>query len=184
MQLEFNHNHARTAWQEDLAAREGLVKFDRDTPLEQFLFRAGCFGIVAALVMLQAGTMGGRRAKPQPAVLPYVPLAVLVSLLCFAARYFTDNYCLVDPKQHLVHYHFKFLWFRTVGLLLKREDILAVATRGRARSNRTSTWWEYQVLDKQGTLEGVFGPWLTPAVDLLTSQPARSSPSGWPGCKG
>jgi hypothetical protein len=26
------------------------------------------------------------------------------------------------------------------------EDILAVATRGRARSSRSSTWWEYQVV--------------------------------------
>jgi hypothetical protein len=34
VQPKFNHSRAQTAWQEDLAARDGLVKFDRDTPLD------------------------------------------------------------------------------------------------------------------------------------------------------
>jgi hypothetical protein len=103
-------------------------------------------GILAAIMMLMIGTIGGRRSPPRPAVLPYIPLVVLVAGLFFVMRRFTDNYYLVDPRKHLVYYHFKFLWFRTVRLLLQREDIVAVTTRGRRRSSRTSTWWEYQVV--------------------------------------
>lgn len=146
MSHNFNPYSGRTAELDDLTAREDLVKFNRDTPLEQFLLGTGCLGVLAALVMLQMGTIGGRHSRPNPAMLPYVPWAVVVALLFFAARYFTDNYYLVDPEQHLVYYHFKFLWLRTIRLLLRREDILAVATRGRARSSRSSTWWEYQVV--------------------------------------
>ena len=142
----FNPYSGPTGELDGLTDREDLVKFDRDTLLEQFLFGAGVLGILAALVMFQIGTIGGRHSKPQPAVLPYIPLAILAAAVFFAARCFTDNYYLVDPKQHLVYYHFKFLWFRSVRLLLRREDILAVATRGRARSSRSSTWWEYQVV--------------------------------------
>lgn len=142
----FNPYNGPTGELDDLTAREDLVKFDRDTPLEQFLFGAGWLGILAALVMLWIGTIGGRHSKPQPAVLPYIPLPILVAVVFFAARYFTGNYYLVDPKQHLVYYHFKFLWFRRVHLLLRREDILAVSTRGRRQSSRRSTWWEYQVV--------------------------------------
>jgi len=130
----------------DLAAAKDLVKFDRETALEGFLCGGGALGILAALQMLLIGTIGSRRSASHPAVLPYVLVAVLVSVLFFVARYFTDNYYLVDPKQHLVYYHFKFLWFRRVHLLLRREDILAVSTRGRRQSSRSETWWEYQVV--------------------------------------
>lgn len=146
MSHNFNPYSGRTAELDNLTAREDLVKFNRDTPLEQFLLGTGCIGVLAALVMLLMGTIGGRHSRPNPAVLPYVPLAILAAVMFFALRYFTDNYYLVDPKQHLVYYHFKFLWFRRVHLLLRREDILAVSTRGRRQSSRRSTWWEYRVV--------------------------------------
>jgi hypothetical protein len=123
-----------------------MVKFDRETALERFLLGGGVLAVMTALELLMVGTLGRRRSPPNPAVLPYIPVAALLALLLFAARYFTDNYYLVDPERHLVYYHFKFLWFRTVRLLLQREDILAVATRGRPRSRRTSGWWDYQVV--------------------------------------
>jgi hypothetical protein len=174
MTLNSNPYGGPTGELDDLTAREGLVKFDRDTPLEQFLFGTGCLGILAAIVMLQIGTIGGRHSKPQPAVLPYIPLAVLIAAVFFAARYFTDNYYLVDPKQHLVYYHFKFLWFRTVRLLLRREDILAVATRGRARSSRSSTWWEYQVVLIGANGHGVpVRNWEREAIDECNAEAER-----------
>jgi hypothetical protein len=131
----------------DLAARRDLVKFDRETALEEFFFASGFFGLLAALGLFYIGKFGTRpNYHAHPALLAYIPVVVAFALLCFVAHHFTDNYYLVDPKQHLIYYHFKFLWFRSIRLLLTREDIVAVATRGRQKSNRSSTWWEYQVV--------------------------------------
>src|SRR6516225_7651956 len=94
----------------NLAARGDLVKFDRETALEEFLFAGGFLGLLAALGLFYIGKVGTRpHYHAHPAVLPYVPVAVVFALLCFVAHHFTDNYYLVDPKQHLVYYHFKFL---------------------------------------------------------------------------
>jgi hypothetical protein len=135
-------SRVQLGFEDDLAARSDLVKFDRETALEQFLFAGGFFGLLAALGLFYIGKIGTRPYyHGHPAVLPYVPVAVVFALLCFVAHHFTDNYYLVDPKQHLVYYHFKFLWFRSIQLLLTREDIVVVATRGRQKSNRSSTWW-------------------------------------------
>jgi hypothetical protein len=140
-------SRVQLGFEDDLAARSDLVKFDRETTLEQLLLAGGFFGVLTAFWLLCIGTIGTRRSfRAHPAVLPYVPVAVVFALLCFVAHHFTDNYYLVDPKQHLVYYHFKFLCFRSVRLLLTREDIVAVATRGRQRSSRSSTWWEYQLV--------------------------------------
>jgi hypothetical protein len=146
MPLNTNFSPSETINADELAARRGLVKFDLSTTLEQFLMVSGIITLVIGLMMLQIGTLGGRHSRPNPAVLPYLPIPVLASVMFFVARYFTDNYYLVDPQQHLVYYHFKFLWFRSVRLALRREDILAVTTRGRKCSSRSSSWWEYEVV--------------------------------------
>lgn len=131
---------------DDPIARKGLIKYDLQTSLEQFLFTGGILAAVAVVILLQIGVLGGRRSAPDHRALPYVPLAVVASVVFFVLRHFTDNHYLVDPHQHRVFYHSQFLWFRSVRLVLRREDILAVATRGQKHSSKRGTWWEYQVV--------------------------------------
>lgn len=126
----------------------GLVKIDRATALERTLTGLCILMVWVAINCFTRASFGGvtryshRYLPPDPTKLQYVPLALLASVVFFAARRLTDNYYLLDPKKHLVYYRFKFLWFHRHTLLFQHTDLVAVTTQGK----RYSGSWRYRVI--------------------------------------
>jgi hypothetical protein len=125
---------------------EGLVKLDTDTTLENFLMGGAVGALVFALGAGKVALLGHRRSPPTPELLPYALGALPLALVFFIAHRFTDNYYLLDRERHRIFYHFKFLWFRRLRVLLQRKDIVAVTVQGhKASERRGPTYWEYRV---------------------------------------
>ena len=131
----------------------GWIKLDRETALEAFLPVTGTILAALAVLFLWNGLFGytprhsSRFVPPDPRLVPPGLILLVASAVFFAARYFTDNYYLLDPERGRLFYHFKFLWFRWVRLLLERRDIAAATTEGRIQTAGPQRGkWGYRVL--------------------------------------
>jgi hypothetical protein len=108
--------------------------------------------LVVVGLLLCWGTLGnplddGGTDGPEPVLLRYVPFALALSGLLFLARRFTDNFYLLDPERQCLYYHFKFLGFRRIRLLLTRREVLGVTTEARKRSaDGGASWWEHRLV--------------------------------------
>lgn len=127
----------------EIASEAGLKQFDRCTALEETLKVCATISGGLAICMLVFAIVGGGYDHE---ILAYSILPSLLLVLFLVIYYHTDNYYLVDPKEHIVYYHFKFLWIHSLRLAYKRNDINSVGTRGSLARSRYSTRWNYQVV--------------------------------------
>lgn len=127
----------------DPSPSEDLVKLDPDTTLENFLMGGAIGALLFVLGIGKAALVGHRSSPPSPELLPLAVWALPFCLVFFIAFCFTDNYYLLDRERHQIFYHFKFLWFRRLRVLLRRKDVVAVAVQGRKQGK--GSYWEYRI---------------------------------------
>jgi hypothetical protein len=125
------------------------LKLQRETALEWALtwLTLVCFGAASLLwIVSEGGYWRGRYHDPKPHLRVYIPCAAGAGILFLFARFFTDNYYLLDPCRRRILYHFKFLSFRRIRPVLNAHQILAVAGSGKKRFGRSVTgYWEHRV---------------------------------------
>lgn len=126
---------------------QGFLKVDCDTTLERALVgSAAGAGLIVLLGVVIFFT------RDRPAFLTSVrfevaiPVLAATGILLLFLRGLTDNYFLIDPKQHAIYYHFHFLFIRRVRLLAERQDIVATTVETRYRRTKYRRWWEHRAV--------------------------------------
>lgn len=69
-----------------------------------------------------------------------ISLTLLIGLVGFR------NYCLLDPLEHRLYHHFRFLWWQTTKLVFRPGEILAVTTDGQPRTFKGGVLWYYRLV--------------------------------------
>ena len=137
------------------------LKVQRETALEWALtwLTLVCFGTASLLWLVsEGGYRRGRYRDPKPHLRVYIPWTAGAGVLFLFARFFTDNYYLLDPGGRRILYHFRFLSYRRIRPLLDANQILAVAASGRKRFWKSVTgYWEHRVeaIDLRGRRIGL-----------------------------
>jgi hypothetical protein len=173
-------NSSGLANENEPSPSEDLVKLDPDTTLENFLMGGAIGALLFVLGIGKAALVGHRSSPPSPELLPLAVWALPFCLVFLIAFCFTDNYYLLDRERHQIFYHFKFLWFRRLRVLLQRKDVVAVAVEGRKQGK--PSYWEYRI-----GVVGNTGRWVALAdwqnEPLEASNTAAAKLAGMLGCK-
>jgi hypothetical protein len=114
------------------------LKLQRETALEWTLVWLALGCLFAAFVLWEraegrAGRYGQYRRPKQPHLRVYIPYAMGAGIVFLVARFFTDNYYLLDPQGRRILYQFKFFLFRRVKPVAGAHEILTVTGSGRKR---------------------------------------------------
>lgn len=98
-----------------------------------------------------------------------ISLILLIGLIGFR------NYCLLDPLEHRIYHHFRFLWWQKTELIFRQGEILGVTTEGQRRTINGAVLWYYRLVaiganGRQQPLsnwrEGGLDKWNTKAAEL------------------
>lgn len=128
------------------------VKLDLTTRLESLWIMLAILSGLAAAVLLRIGLVGGEKSRATPELLPFVPVALVLTVAFAVLRYATDNHYVIDARRRVISYQFKCLTFQTVTTYLTFNAVHAVMVNAVARRSKYSVWYEYQILllDKRG----------------------------------
>lgn len=121
------------------------IKVDLDTPLEAAFSGLAMVSLGAAGIFLWIGLIGGKRSPPEPALLKYIPLALMAGAIFWALRKVTDNYYLIRTHSRKVYYHFEFLGSLNESVYLDFSEIAVMAVTGTIHRTKHSRWYEYQL---------------------------------------
>lgn len=145
------------------------VKLDLTTWLESAWIALAVGSGLGAVVLLKLGLLGGKRSAPNPDLLPFVPVAIALTLVFAFLRYFTDNHYILDGEKRAITYHFKCLGFQSVSTYLTFKEVHSVIVNCAVRTTKHSRWYEYQIflLDKRGKLHAVSDSKKEDALDGL-----------------
>jgi len=125
---------------------------DLDTPLESFFKGLTYLAGVVALFLFNEGVFGGKHSPPEPKMLKYIPLALMIGAISYFLKTRTNNYYIVNPRKRKIIYHFEFLDFGRESDYLDFADVHCVSVSGSLHRNKASSWYEYQlfVIDRSG----------------------------------
>lgn len=148
------------------------VKIDLDTPLESFWSVMTFFSVIACLVILWIGYIGGEDTPPEPEFLRFLPWALGASAFFLILRYFTNNFYLAVRHREAIFYHFEFAFIRSVREYLKFSDVDSVIVNGTAYNSDGSSWYQYQIqlIDRTGQAHYFSDSMKEPRLELLNTR--------------
>ncbi|HOT27121.1 MAG TPA: hypothetical protein PLU72_02955 [Candidatus Ozemobacteraceae bacterium] len=155
----------------------GTVKIDLDTPLEQLWKGMAFLSLIACIVILFIGYIGGEDSPPDPEFLRFLPWAIGAGILFLFLRRFTNNYYLADTRRKAIYYHFEFGFTRSVREYMRFADVDSVIVNGTLVTTEESKWYQYQLIliDRSGQVYPFSDSLLEEKLGLLNERAATLS---------
>lgn len=130
----------------DTASLPRKVKVDLDTPFEGVWYILMAIAGFAAAMVFNAGALGGKKNPPDPELLVYLPIPLVLLAVFYICRRCTDNFYVLDLDAGKILYHFEFFGNVKTTRFKDFSEIRAAAVTGERRQNKGSSWWIYKIV--------------------------------------
>lgn len=121
------------------------IKVDLSTALEIFLISVAGLSAFSAFIFFVQGIFGGKHSPPDPALLKYIPVALVIMAAAFACWRRTDNYYIINSPKRKLLYHFKLFNMVKITSVADFEEILAIGVTGVRHTHFGNVWWNYKI---------------------------------------